>query len=156
LLLLVNQVQVSLAGLLHELPNAKISGKVFFKDRDLEKLRPKERYILQGRDITMISQDPTSSLNPVFTVGEQFFEVLKIANLRMTRKDAFAKARQFLLDVSIDNPERVLDSYAFQLSGGMNQRVVIAMALANKPDLLLADEPGTALDVTVQAQTLEL
>ena len=145
-----------IAGLLHELPNARIDGEVFFKGQDLEKLRPKARYALQGQDITMISQDPTSSLNPVFTIGEQFYEVLKVAKTGLNRKDAFVIAKQHLLDVSIDNPDRVLDSYAFQLSGGMNQRVMIAMALANKPDLLLADEPGTALDVTVQAQTLEL
>lgn len=143
-------------GLLQELPNAKIQGHLQFKGQNLEQLSPKERYRLQGRDITMISQDPSSSLNPVFTIGRQFIEVLRIANPKLKKAEALKQANQLLADVSIENPERVLDSYAFQLSGGMNQRVIIAMALANNPDLLLADEPGTALDVTVQAQTLDL
>jgi ABC-type dipeptide/oligopeptide/nickel transport system ATPase component len=104
----------------------------------------------------MIFQDPTSSLNPVFRIGGQFREVLSRREPGITDAQARARATALLEEVAISEPARVLDSYAFQLSGGMNQRVMIAMALANRPALLLADEPGTALDVTVQAQTLDL
>ncbi len=104
----------------------------------------------------MIFQDPTSSLNPVFTIGGQFIEVLRRRDPEITSAAALARAGELLHSVSIRDHARVLAAYPFQLSGGMNQRVVIAMALANQPSLLIADEPGTALDVTVQAQTLHL
>jgi peptide/nickel transport system ATP-binding protein len=106
--------------------------------------------------MSMIFQDPTSSLNPVYRIATQFHEVLKRGDKQISETAARARAASALADVAIDQPERVLDSYPFQLSGGMNQRVMISMALANEPSLLIADEPGTALDVTVQAQTLEL
>ncbi len=104
----------------------------------------------------MIFQDPTSALNPTFTIRNQFRRVMRSGNAKISDRDADAAAEAGLAEVQIDNPRRVLDSYAFQLSGGMNQRVMIAMALCNRPALLIADEPGTALDVTVQAQTLKL
>ncbi|MBV6648674.1 MAG: ABC transporter ATP-binding protein, partial [Hoeflea sp.] len=101
-------------------------------------------------------QDPTSSLNPVFRIGDQFHDVLRRADPRITRDAALERAAAILAEVSVRDAERVLNAFPFQLSGGLNQRVMIAMALANEPALLIADEPGTALDVTVQAQTLQL
>ena len=143
-------------GLLQSLRSARISGTVAFEGRDLERLPANERRRLRGTRMTMIFQDPTSSLNPVYRIGGQFHEVLKRAAPAIEGAAARERAARILSEVSIDDPERVLDSYPFQLSGGMNQRVMIAMALANEPSLLIADEPGTALDVTVQAQTLNL
>jgi ABC-type dipeptide/oligopeptide/nickel transport system ATPase component len=110
----------------------------------------------RGSRVAMIFQDPTSALNPVFRIGDLFHEVLKSGNRAIRRAESDERAMRALAEVSIPDPARVLHAYTFQLSGGMNQRVMIAMALANRPVLLIADEPGTALDVTVQAQTLAL
>jgi len=143
-------------GLLQETRNAKISGEVVFNGTDLSTLNARTRRALRGTQMSMIFQDPTSALNPVFTIGYQFTEVLRRINAKLSKKDAYHRAAGLLQTVSIPDPDRVLDAYSFQLSGGMNQRVIIAMALANQPSLLIADEPGTALDVTVQAQTLRL
>jgi ABC-type dipeptide/oligopeptide/nickel transport system ATPase component len=143
-------------GLLQSLKSAHIGGLVEFEGRDLEKMSARERHKLRGTKMSMIFQDPTSSLNPVFPIVTQFREVLRRGDPDVAEVEARRRASAALRDVSIDNPGRVLDSYSFQLSGGMNQRVMIAMALANEPALLIADEPGTALDVTVQALTLGL
>ena len=143
-------------GLLQGLKSARVSGTLKFEGEDLDRLSAEERHALRGTRMSMIFQDPTSSLNPVFRIDTQFHEVLRRRDPKISRQTALARASAALADVAIADPQRVLDSYSFQLSGGMNQRVMIAMALANEPSLLIADEPGTALDVTVQAQTLEL
>ncbi|MEM7319682.1 MAG: ABC transporter ATP-binding protein [Pseudomonadota bacterium] len=143
-------------GLLQETPSARIGGSVVFDGQDISAMPARQRAALRGTDMSMIFQDPTSSLNPTFTIGRQFAEVLRRRD--RTSSDAICdkRASELLREVSIPDPARVLAAYPFQLSGGMNQRVMIAMALANHPKLLLADEPGTALDVSVQAQTLSL
>lgn len=143
-------------GLMQEIPNAMVSGELRFEGRDLNRLSPRQWRSLRGTSMATIFQDPTSSLNPVFTIADQFTEVLRRRDAKLPRAEARERAARLLDSVSIRDGERVLDSYAFQLSGGMNQRVAIAMALANRPSLLIADEPGTALDATVQARTLQL
>lgn len=124
---------------------------------DLAKLDPRSRAIrsVRGADIAMIFQEPMSSLSPVHTVGDQITEVLRL-HLKMSKAEARAEAIELLRQVEIPNPEKALDRYAFQYSGGMRQRAMIAMALACKPQLLIADEPTTALDVTTQAEILDL
>ncbi|MGK6312329.1 ABC transporter ATP-binding protein [Neorhizobium sp. DT-125] len=124
---------------------------------DLAKLDPRSKAIrsVRGRDIAMIFQEPMSSLSPVHTVGDQITEVLRL-HLRMSKAEARKEAIELLRQVEIPNPEKALDRYAFQYSGGMRQRAMIAMALACKPQLLIADEPTTALDVTTQAEILDL
>ena len=131
------------------------SGSVTFDGRDILHCTEKEMYHIRGNEISVIFQEPMTSLNPVFTVERQIGEVLQI-HQNMTKQQARAKAAELLADVKIPNPERVAKQYPFQLSGGMRQRVMIAMALACKPKLLIADEPTTALDVTIQAQILKL
>jgi dipeptide transport system ATP-binding protein len=126
-----------------------------FAGHDLMTLSASERNKLTGKDVAMVFQDPTTSLNPCFTVGFQLTETLRL-HLGMDRKAAARKAIELLEQVGIPAPESRLKSYPHQLSGGMNQRVMIAMAIACNPRLLIADEPTTALDVTIQAQILDL
>ena len=135
------------------------SGVIRFRDRDLMKVKDKEMRHIRGQGISMIFQDPTAALNPVFTIGQQLEPVIKHAspeNSRLSRKEIHQKAIQALRDVSLADPERLLKAYPIQLSGGMRQRVCIGMALATNPELLIADEPGTSLDVTIQDQVLRL
>jgi len=141
-------------GLLNQ-KNVLKNGNIIFKDRELINLSQREFKKIRGNNISIIFQDPIAALNPVFKIKEQFFEV-NCNGGKISKKDSFDKACEALLKVSIRDPERVMESYPFQLSGGMAQRVVITMAMINNPDLLLADEPSTALDVTVQNQALDL
>ena len=137
-------------------PNQKIyQGEIIFDGRDLTKLKKGEMEHIRGNDISMIFQEPMSSLNPVFTVEKQISEVL-ILHKHMNKKEAAKRCEELLASVKIPNPHIVAKQYPFELSGGMNQRVMIAMALACVPKLLIADEPTTALDVTIQAQILRL
>lgn len=137
-------------------PNGYIAGgEILFEGRDLTKLTQRQMYEIRGNHISVIFQEPMTSLNPVFSVKRQLSEPFMV-HQGLSPKDAAAKAADMLKAVQIPNPERVLGQYPHQLSGGMRQRVMIAMALACRPKILIADEPTTALDVTIQAQILKL
>lgn len=136
-------------------PGRVKADKLRFAGHDLLKLSQGERNKLIGKDVAMIFQEPTTSLNPCFTVGFQITETLRL-HLGLDKKAASRKAIELLEQVGINSPESRLKAYPHQLSGGMNQRVMIAMAIACNPRLLIADEPTTALDVTIQAQILDL
>ena len=131
------------------------SGRILFDGRDLVTMDESELRAVRGRDLSIVFQDPMTSLNPVLTIGAQIAETLT-HHLDLSRRAARARARDLLAAVGIPSPDRRLGEYPHQLSGGMRQRVTIAMALACEPRLLIADEPTTALDVTVQAQILDL
>ena len=136
-------------------PQARISGEIRFEDRDLLSLDEREMRDLRGSRITMIFQEPMTALNPVMRIGEQVAEAA-LAHGGVSKAEAWRRAVEALREVAIPDPDRRARDYPHQLSGGQRQRVMIAMALVNRPSLLIADEPTTALDVTVQAQILEL
>jgi oligopeptide/dipeptide ABC transporter ATP-binding protein len=144
---------LSIMGLLPQ--NASASGEIFFKGRDLLKLDKESKRRLRGKEMSMIFQEPMTSLNPVLTIGYQLAEVL-FTHLDISRHDAMGKSVELLKAVKITSPETRVKEYPHQMSGGMRQRVMIAMAVACSPSLLIADEPTTALDVTIQAQILDL
>lgn len=146
---------LSIMRLIPDPPGEIAEGRILFEGRDLLKLSDEQMRTIRGNDIAMIFQEPMTSLNPVFTVGNQIVEAI-----RLHQKKSAAEARRIAVEmfrkVGIADPERRVDEYPHQMSGGMRQRIMIAMALSCHPKLLIADEPTTALDVTIQAQILEL
>jgi oligopeptide/dipeptide ABC transporter ATP-binding protein len=146
---------MSVLGLIPKPPAVYNSGEILYRGQDLLRLSNQEMRKVRGNKIAMIFQEPMTSLNPVFTIGEQIIEAV-LLHQNVTGDQAVGIAVQALADVGIADPENRIKEYPHQLSGGMRQRVMIAMALACKPELLLADEPTTALDVTIQAQILAL
>ena len=146
---------LSVMGLVPNPPGHIEAGEILFQGRDLLKLSKKEMRSIRGNHISMIFQEPMTSLNPVYTIGKQITESIRL-HMGLSKKDAEARAVELLRKVQIPDPEKRLKTYPHQLSGGMRQRVMICMALACEPKLLIADEPTTALDVTIQAQILHL
>jgi peptide/nickel transport system ATP-binding protein len=143
----------SIIGLLPE--NAVSEGEIIFNGKNLLRLDPEELRVLRGKDISMIFQEPMTSLNPVLKVGYQIAEVM-MTHYGTPKKEALAKAIELMKDVRIPSAEIRVNEYPHQMSGGMRQRIMIAMAIACRPSLLIADEPTTALDVTIQAEILKL
>jgi len=146
---------LSIMQLLQKGVGKVVEGEIIFDGKDMLKLPHNELLKLHGRDMAMIFQEPMTSLNPVFTIGYQLSEVLRY-HKGMGKKEAMEKSVQLLKDVGISRPEMIVKNYPHELSGGMLQRVMIAMGLSCNPKLLIADEPTTALDVTIQAQILDL
>ncbi len=138
-----------------DVPGRVVGGRVVFKGSDLLTLPDKDIRRIRGNQIGMVFQEPMTSLNPVFTIGDQIGEVLEI-HTTLTKREIRQEVMRLLEKVHISSPDKRIDQYPHEMSGGMKQRVMIAMALACRPDLLIADEPTTALDVTIQAQILDL
>lgn len=136
-------------------PGKLIGGTIYFNGHQIEKMSEKEMRKIRGNEVSIIFQDPMTSLNPVYTIGNQITEVIRL-HTGKSKKEAYDRAKELLELVGINEPAKRLKQYPHELSGGMRQRVMIAIALACEPKLLIADEPTTALDVTIQAQILEL
>jgi peptide/nickel transport system ATP-binding protein len=145
---------LSIIGLLPRIGRIK-KGEIKFRGKDLTKLSQRELRHIRGKEIAMIFQEPMTSLNPVYTIGSQIMELV-LNHMKMSKREAKAHAVEMLKTVGIPRAEEVVDEYPHQLSGGMRQRVMIAMAMSCNPQILIADEPTTALDVTIQAQILDL
>lgn len=136
-------------------PGKLVGGTIYFNGHQIEKMSEKEMRKIRGNEVSIIFQDPMTSLNPVYTIGNQITEVIRL-HTGKSKKEAYDRAKELLELVGINEPAKRLKQYPHELSGGMRQRVMIAIALACEPKLLIADEPTTALDVTIQAQILEL
>ncbi|RXH52377.1 ABC transporter ATP-binding protein [Kurthia gibsonii] len=147
---------LSIMGLIPSPPGKITNGEIQFGGRDLTKLKEKEMRKIRGNDIAMIFQEPMTSLNPLFTIGKQLNEAILLHNKGWSKKQATARAIEMMKLVGLPRAEQLIKEYPHQLSGGMRQRVMIAMALVCDPQILIADEPTTALDVTIQAQILAL
>lgn len=147
---------MSIMGLLPKPYGQVVGGEILYNNQDLVTLPPDSMYEMRGNSISIIFQDPMTALNPVHSIGKQLMEVLALHRPELKKADRRQYAIKMLEKVKIPMPEKRIDEYPHNLSGGMRQRVMIAMALACKPDVLICDEPTTALDVTVQASTLEL
>jgi oligopeptide transport system ATP-binding protein len=147
---------MSILGLVPCPPGRIVAGEILFDGQDLLQLPEKHLRQLRGREIGVIFQDPMTSLNPVLTVGDQIAEALRLHDRRLSRDATRSRAIELLTSVGVPNPEVRYDQYPHEHSGGMRQRAMIAMAIANNPKVLIADEPTTALDVTIQAQVLDV